>query len=420
MRFQLKNFGVFREADLEIPGLTVIVGENGTGKSTLCKALFTTLDILGGKSGGATGTQREVVHKTAEDFYYKWQDVENQRYSDVQGLARRLERAAFSGGREAVFGEVYGWMDDCGMGYSKEELAALVQYVTDVFLNSSVSPEAVKTALREEFGDWVPWKSANFEPFDIQLTQGRQQTKIRYSLTDSIVLKNAHKREGQPLFLNAQLGTVLDVSLHFSIAVNYFPVRIRRVIGKLQNPSDHFAGLSSEVRECSDAWQDFCGGALVAYYQRLFFQPRSNEEEVSPSILPDGFKVPAILQALLSDGVVSEGGTLIWEEPGSHLHPKQQVKLAELIVRLQKALKLHVLLTTNSPYLVSALDVYSRKYDETDTNRWYVAERTEDGCVVRNVTGRRCEVYDSLTQPYQAIEDEAMQLETGRHEPEVP
>ena len=32
MRFQLKNFGIFREADLKIPWLTVIVGENGTGQ----------------------------------------------------------------------------------------------------------------------------------------------------------------------------------------------------------------------------------------------------------------------------------------------------------------------------------------------------------------------------------------------------
>ena len=106
MRFQLKNFGIFREADLEIPGLTVIVGENGTGKSTLCKALFTTLDILGGKSGGATGTHREVVHKAVEDFYHTRQDVENQRYSELQGIAPRLERAAFSGGGEAVLDEV--------------------------------------------------------------------------------------------------------------------------------------------------------------------------------------------------------------------------------------------------------------------------------------------------------------------------
>lgn len=32
MRLQLKNFGIFREVDLEIPGLIVIVGGNGTGK----------------------------------------------------------------------------------------------------------------------------------------------------------------------------------------------------------------------------------------------------------------------------------------------------------------------------------------------------------------------------------------------------
>lgn len=418
MRFQLKNFGIFREADLEIPGLTVIVGENGTGKSTLCKALFTTLDIHGGKSGGATGTQREVVHKAVEDFYHTWQDVENQRYSELQGIAPRLERAAFSGGCEAVLDEVYAWMDDCGMGYSEEELTALVQYVMDVFLGAAVPPEAVKPALREEFGEWVSWKGANFKPFEIQLTQGRKQTKIRYSLTDGTVLKNARKREGQPLFLSVELGTALGVSLHFP--VDYFLARIRRVIGKLQNPSDHLAGLSSEVRECSGAWQDFCGGALFARYQRLFFKTKSGGTEVSPSILPEGFKVPAMLRALLANGVVTEGGTVIWKEPESHLHPKQQVRLAELIVWLQKALKLHVLLTTNSPYLVSALDVYSRKYGVTDTNRWYIAERTEDGCVVCDATGRQREIYDAFAQPYQTIEDETMRQEMSRDESEVP
>lgn len=36
MRVQLKNFGIFREADLEIPGLIVIVGENGTAASGRC------------------------------------------------------------------------------------------------------------------------------------------------------------------------------------------------------------------------------------------------------------------------------------------------------------------------------------------------------------------------------------------------
>lgn len=130
--------------------------------------------------------------------------------------------------------------------------------------------------------------------------------------------------------------------------------------------------------------------------------------------------MPAILQALAADGVVTEGETIVWEEPESHLHPKQQVKLAALIVWLQKVLKLHVLLTTNSPYLVSALDVYSRKYGVADANRWYISERTDAGCMVRDVTGRQSEIYDTLAQPYQTIEDEAMRQEMSGDESEVP
>ncbi len=40
MELQLKNIGMIKEANVKINGLTVIAGENDTGKSTLGKALF--------------------------------------------------------------------------------------------------------------------------------------------------------------------------------------------------------------------------------------------------------------------------------------------------------------------------------------------------------------------------------------------
>ena len=407
MRFQLKNFGSLREVDLEIPGLTVLSGENGTGKRTLCRAFFTLVDSLGGCNAKPTGTQREAVYEAVEDFYLKWQDVENQSEFELRGIDRRLEWAALHGGRKAVSEELYEWMDNCGMGYSEEELAVLDQYVTGVFQGTTMLPEAIDIVFRETFAALIPGRNNAIKPVTLQLTQQRKKTEVRFS-AEGTVLKNAEKREGQPLFLEAKLGTALDLSLRYSAALAYFPERIRCVIRQLENPLERAPAVDGDLRRCLDAWQNFCGGTLFAQYQRLFFKVKSDEQEMSPSMLSDGFKVPVILQALAADGVVPEGGTVIWEEPESHLHPKQQVKLAELIVRLQKPLKLHVLLTTNSPYLVSALDVYSRKYGVTDTNRWYIAERTEDGCVVRHVTGRQCEIYDSLAQPYQTIEDEAM------------
>lgn len=40
MKLQLKNIGMIKEANVKIDGLTVIAGENDTGKSTLSKALY--------------------------------------------------------------------------------------------------------------------------------------------------------------------------------------------------------------------------------------------------------------------------------------------------------------------------------------------------------------------------------------------
>ncbi len=43
MELQLKNIGIIKEANVKIDGLTVIAGENDTGKSTVGKALYTLL-----------------------------------------------------------------------------------------------------------------------------------------------------------------------------------------------------------------------------------------------------------------------------------------------------------------------------------------------------------------------------------------
>ena len=40
MKLHLKNNGKIKEADVEIGGLTVLAGENDTGKSTVGKVLF--------------------------------------------------------------------------------------------------------------------------------------------------------------------------------------------------------------------------------------------------------------------------------------------------------------------------------------------------------------------------------------------
>ena len=40
MIFEVKNIGKIRHADVKLDGITVIAGENNTGKSTIGKMLF--------------------------------------------------------------------------------------------------------------------------------------------------------------------------------------------------------------------------------------------------------------------------------------------------------------------------------------------------------------------------------------------
>ncbi|WP_300703424.1 AAA family ATPase, partial [uncultured Brachyspira sp.] len=40
MELQLRNIGMIKEADIILDGLTLIAGENDTGKSTVSKALY--------------------------------------------------------------------------------------------------------------------------------------------------------------------------------------------------------------------------------------------------------------------------------------------------------------------------------------------------------------------------------------------
>ena len=40
MRIQVNNVGIIKDADIEINGITVLAGKNGTGKSTIGKCLY--------------------------------------------------------------------------------------------------------------------------------------------------------------------------------------------------------------------------------------------------------------------------------------------------------------------------------------------------------------------------------------------
>lgn len=102
---------------------------------------------------------------------------------------------------------------------------------------------------------------------------------------------------------------------------------------------------------------------------------------------------------------MEENGIIILDEPEIHLHPDWQVKLAEIVVLIQKTYKMHILLTTHSPYFIDAIDVFSEKYGvET---KYYLADIDEftGANKVTDVTTNIEEIYAKLARPLQKLEN---------------
>ena len=69
MFLTLKNIGKIRKAEIELKGITVIAGENNTGKSTVGKALYCMFNSLYGLKNEIRQTRRLMLEYMIYDSF---------------------------------------------------------------------------------------------------------------------------------------------------------------------------------------------------------------------------------------------------------------------------------------------------------------------------------------------------------------
>lgn len=123
--------------------------------------------------------------------------------------------------------------------------------------------------------------------------------------------------------------------------------------------------------------------------------------KLSVQNLATGSKLFFILKILMMNGYLNNETLLILDEPESHLHPEWINKFAEILIVLIKEIGIHVVLTTHSPNLLLALNVYSKDYEVSDYSHFYLAKTGEKDwhselkCIDENIS----EGYSHLSIP---------------------
>ena len=119
-----------------------------------------------------------------------------------------------------------------------------------------------------------------------------------------------------------------------------------------------------------------------------------------------GMKPFVLLFELLAYHQLDGNTILIIDQLENGLSPDWQCKLAEILVLVSKQYKTLVLVTTQSPYVVDAMEVYSEQNQIHNSMRYYLGERKEYGSEFRNVTTDTNPIFKIFARPFQDLENE--------------
>ncbi len=416
MLIQIKNVGKVQEASIEIDGITVIAGENNTGKSTVGKTLFAAFNSFCNVDETLLNEREDSINRSLWEL-----ESVNNFENDFQGEASLLARDVIAHYRvsDADNEEIVASLKERILKLHNE--GAYAMDIDDIDLVMSRIRNALDASkndllirllsdeLRKEFAGQVNNIFSN-KAASIQL-------RIKKAYTDLLIEDNAVASLDGMLKLNTR-AVYLDDEIFSDLEFPYFFVRgnkkVRDIISALSSSRNDDQRNIIDTMMAEDKLKPILLKLDSISHGDLSMRKGTNsigykfpdsKEELSIQNLSSGLKIFAVLKLLLLNGKVRDKGLIILDEPEIHLHPEWQIAFAELMVMLQKAFDLHILLTTHSPYFLEAIEVYSRSHEINQRCRYYQAEKAGDLAVIHDVTENIEDIYRKLAEPFQVLEN---------------
>lgn len=413
MELHIKNIAKIEKANIEINGITVIAGENNTGKSTVGKVLYCLYTAFYDLNSKIFEERYSSVAKTLFGSYQfqKSSDDLNIRLDKVTSLVDKI-LSSDSDELESILSRTDTVLDDAlikrikhALDLSEQEIAGLI--IKDVF--SKEFHEQVEPLYNTEDVSEIELVLQGTRSI-LNITEGYQVENIINLNHKCIVIDNPFivddmvdsPRKIWPIYglieENITHEEWLIKKLRMSLDENDYEDLIEQ----------HY--MEERLNKFKDYIIDIIGGDIAKSDDEFVFHDNKLDKDLKLKNLSAGMKTFTILLKLLENGDIQDGSIIVLDEPEIHLHPSWQLKFAELLVLLQKEFNLNIVLATHSPYFMNALQVYSAKHEIADKTKYYLAELNEEGrAVFDDVTLDPERVYKLLAQPFQILADEEEQ-----------
>lgn len=425
MQLKLKNIGKISYANINLNGITVIAGENNTGKSTVGK----------------------VLHSVFNGFYNFDDKIKNARISLFSSVIKkefdiRYEKFFIDSKQVAI-----SLFDNSTSVYDEVELEKLIDSNVEFFsfgdndINENF--EVTSDFLKFVLDNFYKYKEISDEQIFINIFNNRIKNvfksqinnfntadkgvielKIRDKTLEFILNNNEVSSISNMLSLKTQAIYLDNPFILDEWALYYYNnarIRVkglqyrRELVRKLLSTTGKTEVeeaiakevMREKINNVLNKINVVCDGSLSFDFNEGFSYTGSGSVSLDINNISAGLKTFILIKELLTNGSLEENGTIILDEPEIHLHPEWQLLFAEIIVLLQKEFNLHILLTTHSPYFIRAIQVYASKYKISDLCNYYLSELNKEGSAnILDVADNIDRIYSKLSTPLQKLEDE--------------
>lgn len=445
MKIKLQGIGIIKNSEIELDGLTVITGDNNSGKTTVGKVVYSLFDGVSDLAKRAETDKNNYALNSLKGIIYNFDflsDCFDMNSQDNPELTRFFKDTASINPSQAIqtTKKLYDWLINfrkIGINSLNERTKKRVyerisyrlggrkndsSHFEDAFnflLNEAIdfsgklledfksdphlidyTRESISQTLKVEFTEQIHPVKADVENSSI-IVYDNDKTIFKINIENNEIINN-----GEPVYNDSALNRAFFIDDPFILDSedNVFPndfncnndenfsnnLRICRHDVKLRHflkiPTSNIFEkniLEKKYGEITAKINEVISGDFSFSNDGDYYI--SNGRKLHISNMAAGSKLFAILKLLVSKGALTDSTILILDEPEAHLHPAWQNKFAEVIVMLVKELGVKVLLTSHSPNFVLAIDAFMRKYEINDKTHFYQTGFTDDGFAEYNL-----------------------------------
>lgn len=416
MQLEIKNIGKIKSATLEFNGITVVAGNNNTGKSTIGKVLFALFSKFNNINEAIDKYKYDaIIARVFKEL--STYDLDDSIILGSPALIQLFKRGNYQSS-QSILKFLEGLVSDKTLDFIRSNIDIMIDNSSKEIEELDVKrikAEIISNYFNDIFDNQINNMSISESAY-IDLLIKNKHIKAEFIenictvVQDDIKLINKAIYVDDPYIIDSKIIRSTN-SLRGRNEINNNLIKllhskedeeqiIEQIIAK-----DKYAEIEEMINLVIK------GQLILKKDGRYTLKNNEYPEGINVSNLSTGLKSFLIIKKLITDNLIVNRDILILDEPEIHLHPEWQIVYAELLVLLQKYFDLTILLTTHSPFFLRAIEVFSKKYELNQKCKYYLSKIGINSLITFSEVENTTEIYQKMANTFSILNNISDELD---------